>query len=89
MLSCGFFTDKIKTKDYYCLSEIYDEEGKRISLKTAETQSFCHARILLKKCDTEVAELLGEMLRMVASSPGEQMNHNVFEYYGFTELLIH
>ncbi len=89
MVTCQAFDECVGSKDYFVSANLYNEQGKLITLRTAKEKSFCHARILLKSCNTEVAEILGHMLRMIASTPGESMNQNVFEYYGFTEILIH
>jgi len=89
LMTCGIWKEYVSSKPYFCFAQIYDKNGKPISLKKAKNEYFCHARILFKGAlPEEYIELLAEMLRMVASRPGESMCSYVFDCYNFIEIVI-
>lgn len=49
---------------------------------------FYHLRVVFKFEDSDKAAILGDMLCNVASTSSERMDAEIFQKYGFTEIMI-
>ena len=89
MMTCGNWNDTIKTMPEFCHAQILDQHGKVITKKQAENSVFCHTKILFKGITEREASLIALILRSIASTPGETMCMEIFNYYGnFYEIVI-
>lgn len=88
MVTCGIWKEFIQPRKDYCSVQIFNEEGKPISITKAKTETFCHAKILFKECPEDSLNLIAEFLRTVASTRSESMCKQINEYYGFQEVII-
>jgi len=88
MMICGVWEEQIKNRKDFCSAQIYNQEGKPISLKKAKKEYFCMAEIIFKKCPEGELKLLETILRMVASTRSEQMCSYTFDYYCFQKIVI-
>ncbi len=78
----------VKSKDYFRSAQIFDEEGKPITLKKAEKLYFCHTRILFKGVPEGELKVLAHFLNYIASTPSEHMSVDIRNFYGFQEVII-
>ena len=88
-ISCGNWKE-IKKRYNIVDYQIFDSGGKKITPKQAETETFCHLRVLIKDKDMSDREawILGEFLRNIASTSSEAMSLEIQSTYGFTEIII-
>ena len=88
LVTCGFWKDEIENLGNLCGYSIFDKNGKRISLKTAELKSFCHIHILFKGLTTKEAKILSCFLNNIASTSSEQMCRTSLRFYSGFDLII-
>lgn len=88
MMSCSIWKNYITSRKDFRSAKIYDNEGKLISLKEAQRERFCHAKILFNDCPDDSLELIEVILKLIASTSGEQMSSYIFKYYGCEEIII-
>lgn len=87
-ITCPWWKDNVEGRIDFCWAQIYNSNGTPISPETAKGKGFCHLRVVFKFDDKDKGMLMGELLRQIANVPGEQMGVNVFDCYGFTEIVI-
>ena len=90
MMTCSIWTKFVMTKVYFVNAVIYDRDGNIITLEKATRECFCKVKILILKkyVSKGYVELLGAMLRLVASTSSESMALEIKEYPKTYEIII-
>lgn len=90
MVTCNVYKKYVESKEYFVSLQIIDNNGNVVTLQQASKLCFCHARILInsKNLSDDYVELLGTMLKIIASTSSEFMSLNIHKCYNYSEIII-